>query len=190
MSAAIYPDTNVLFPISVCDLLLRLAEIRMHEVVWTDYLLQELETRLVREERCSPESASNICRGIRETFPEGRVLPEAYEHLVDDMPGNDPDDRRHSAAALIRSAVLLTEDRKGGFPVQQLAARGVLVRRPDDYLAELFQDFPDDIEVVLREQAAAKKRPPMSLDDVLNALERAGLKQFVEGVRAHLQGAC
>lgn len=133
MQRSVYPDTNVLFPISVCDLLMRLAEVHLHDVVWTEYLLEELETRLVRRQRCSPQSAANICAGIRTTFPGGQIPAEAYEHLVDDMPGNDDDDRPHSAAASVAGAVLLTNDRKGGLPVQQLAERGVTVKRPDAY---------------------------------------------------------
>ena len=41
--AAVFADTNVLFPFSIMDLLLALSEDRLHTVLWTDALLGEWE---------------------------------------------------------------------------------------------------------------------------------------------------
>lgn len=45
----VLPDTNVLFPFSVMDVLLALSEDSAHEVIWTDALLDEWEEVIVRE---------------------------------------------------------------------------------------------------------------------------------------------
>lgn len=51
--ARVFADTNVLFPFSVMDLLLALTEDAVHEIIWTDALLDEWEQVIVREQRRS-----------------------------------------------------------------------------------------------------------------------------------------
>jgi hypothetical protein len=56
----IFVDTNVLFPFSVMDLLLALSEDGIHEVIWTETLLDEWEEVIVREHHRTAESAASI----------------------------------------------------------------------------------------------------------------------------------
>src|SRR5688500_11174701 len=106
-------DTNVLFPFSVMDLLLALSEDGVHDVIWTDALLQEWEEVIVREHRRSPKSAAGITSAIRDFFDDSKVERHEYEHLIDDMPGPDADDREHMAAAVARQpCTILTRDKK------------------------------------------------------------------------------
>ncbi|WP_329384153.1 PIN domain-containing protein [Streptomyces sp. NBC_01351] len=95
----VFVDTNVLFPFSVMDLMLALTEDSVHEVVWSERLLAEWERVIVREGRRSAESAGAITRAIREYFGDCEVAESDYAHMVDQMPGADPDDRYHAAAA-------------------------------------------------------------------------------------------
>lgn len=37
----VFPDTNVLYPISIADLILRLGDVALHAVVWSEDLLGE-----------------------------------------------------------------------------------------------------------------------------------------------------
>jgi hypothetical protein len=93
------------------------------------------------------------------------------------MPAPDPDDHEHSAAAVAAGAsFLITNDTKG-FPAAALRRRGVTVSRPDVYLQETLDAFPRELLDVVRQMAADKVRPPMTVEDVLNALERAGAKR-------------
>lgn len=71
----IYVDTSVLFPFSVMDLFLALAENHIHQLVWSDELLEEWERVIVREHHRSPESAASITAAIREFFDESRIDP-------------------------------------------------------------------------------------------------------------------
>jgi excisionase family DNA binding protein len=52
--AKVFIDTNVLFPFSVMDLMLALTEDGIHDVMWSDDLLDEWERVIVRERRRSP----------------------------------------------------------------------------------------------------------------------------------------
>jgi hypothetical protein len=110
----VFVDTNALFPISFCDLFLRMAEVSLHEFLWTDALLTELAEKLQEKGVRSRPSIERICDGIRTTFPEGEVLRSTYAHIVSEMPGADPDDHEHAAAAVAAGATLLiTNDTKG-----------------------------------------------------------------------------
>lgn len=46
-------DTNVLFPIALCDVLLRAAVERLFQPLWTQTILDELERNLVEHHRTS-----------------------------------------------------------------------------------------------------------------------------------------
>jgi hypothetical protein len=63
--ARIFVDTNVLFPFSVMDLMLALSEDAVHEVVWSDRLLDEWERVIVREQHRSADAAAAISAAIR-----------------------------------------------------------------------------------------------------------------------------
>ncbi len=182
----VFVDTSVLFPFSVMDLLLALTENSIHEVLWTDELLEEWERVIVREHARSQASAAGVTRAIREWFADSRIDPAIYRDTVDSMPGADPDDHVHSAAAAAAGVdALLTWDQRG-FPIEELAALGVRVADPDAYLCELFAELPDEVTQTVVDLAATKSRPPMSLSEVLDALERAGLERFPPLLRSAL----
>ena len=54
----VYVDTATLYPISIADLVLRLAEIGIIELVWTDYLLDETTRVLVDDKQLSRAAAT------------------------------------------------------------------------------------------------------------------------------------
>jgi hypothetical protein len=51
-----FVDTNVLFPFSVMDLMLALTEDYVHEMIWSQALLDEWERVIVREHGRSAHS--------------------------------------------------------------------------------------------------------------------------------------
>jgi predicted nucleic acid-binding protein len=185
----IFADTNVLFPFSVMDLLLALSEVGLHELLWTDALLDEWEDVIVRGHRRSKETASAITTAIRDFFPDSEVALSDYQHLIASMPGKDPHDHEHMAAAVAGGAtVLLTYNRKD-FPSKPLAARRLRVTQPDMYLCELAAESPDEVAMTISRLAAEKRRPPKSAEELLNDLERAGIPRFAAAMRTHLKEA-
>jgi predicted nucleic acid-binding protein len=184
--ARVFVDTNVLFPFSVMDLLLGLTEDAVHEVIWTDALLNEWEEVIVRDHRRSAESAASVTAAIRAFFPESKVERDDYQHLIGEMSGADPDDHEHMAAAVAGgAAAILTRNRKH-FPEEPLAERGVRVMDPDDYLCELTDEVPDEVAATVVRLAAEKQRPPKTPDDLLGSLRHAGVPRFSDKVRVLL----
>lgn len=177
-------DTNVCFPISLLDLMLRLDEAAFHEVVWTEDLLAELAGVWVEKGARSSESAARVCDDIRRAFADQEVPRAAYDHLVESMPGEDPADHPHAAAAVARAPSTIVTANTADFPSGPLAELGVTVVRPDDYLCGLLDEDADAVVEVVVEMAADRRNPPMSVDEVLDALERAGMKRFAAAARA------
>ncbi|MHB1613132.1 MAG: PIN domain-containing protein [Actinomycetes bacterium] len=185
----VLPDTNVCYPISLLDLLLRLDEASLHEVIWTEDLLGELARTWVEHGARSREAAERIGDDIRSAFV-GQDVPRAeYEHLVASMPGPDPDDHVHAAAAVARAPSTIITRNVRDFPARALARRGVVVSRPDGYLVELFEAHPEEIVAVVLEMAVDRTRPPMGPEDVLHALARAGIPRFARLVTQGLHGS-
>src|SRR4051794_35524723 len=153
----IFVDTNVLFPFSVMDLMLALTEDGVHEVLWSEALLAEWERVIVREQRRSAASAASVTAAIREFFPECEVSASAYASLTGDMPGNDPDDRVHMAAAIAGRADAIVTWNLADFPAAPLAARGVQVITPDAYLCWLLRSWPEEVVAVVVRLAGEKR---------------------------------
>lgn len=179
----VYVDTSVLFPFSVMDLFLALAEDSIHHVLWTDELLDEWERVIVREHQRTPESAAAVTNAIREFFDDTRIEPTLYRGRISTMPGSDHDDHVHSAAAIAAGADALITWDKAGFPPKELAELGLRVLDPDTYLVELLDELGNDVIVTVEQLAQSKTRPPMSTQDLLEAMDRAGLQHFTERLR-------
>ena len=58
------------------------------------------------------------------------------------MPGKDPDDRVHMAAAVAGRAAAIVTWNLADFPASELASQGVRVCTPDDYLSDLLNAWP------------------------------------------------
>jgi PIN domain len=65
-------DTNVLYPFSLRDTLLRLAELELNTPLWSARILEEMTRNLV-EHRITEEQAARIGTAMREAFEEAEV---------------------------------------------------------------------------------------------------------------------
>jgi hypothetical protein len=171
------------------DLMLALTEDGVHEFLWTETLLAEWERVIVRTQRRSAESATAITTAIRQFFPEGCVAEEAYRHLVSEMPGQDPDDRHHMAAAVAGEASVILTWNRDDFPAETLAGRGIRVMDPDEYLCELIVELPREILTTVVRLAAEKRRPPLTPYDLADRFTKAGTPNFAARLRDHLSTA-
>jgi hypothetical protein len=141
---------------------------------------------IVREQKRTPETAASVTAAIRDFFDDSKVERAEYEHLIDEMPGADPDDHEHVAAAVARQpCIILTRD-MAGFPSSQLAARGVRVTDPDTYLCELADELPGEVTDTVIRLASEKRRPPKTPQNLLDDLAGAAVPGFADKARAVL----
>lgn len=180
----VLPDTNVCYPLSLLDLVLRCDEQDLHRVVWTDDVLKELVEVWVRNGARSEASARVIVDQIRSTFEGQQIVRADYEQLIIEMPGRDEDDHVHAAAAVAAApSILLTANTKD-FPPAELDALGVTVRHPDDYFVDLLTAEPGAVRDVVAGMSSDRQHPPMTVAEVVGALGRAGLVRFAAAFEA------
>lgn len=179
----VFIDTNVLFPYSVMDLMLALTEDGVHEFVWSDRLLDEWQRVIVSRQRRTAASAERITASIREFFAEGRVPPESYAQLIDDMPSRDADDRHHIAAAVAGNADLVVTWNLRDFPAGPLAALGLGVLDPDSYLCDLFDELPDEVFAAATRVADDRR---ITAEALVAILTRANVPRFASAFAAAL----
>ena len=76
----------------------------------------------------------------------------------------------------------MTENLKD-FPVDILAPFGVEAMHPDDFVLDVFDLSPSKVHEAVYEMASGKTKPPMSTEDVLDSLHRAGLTRSAAKLR-------
>ncbi len=183
----VFLDANVLFPDSVRDTLLRAAEAGLVQIYWSEQVLEEMRRNLVLV-RKRPEDpvareawAARLVSMMRQAFPSAVVT--GYEHLLPAM-RNDPGDRHVVAAALAARAEVIVTNNLKHFRKEDLPP-GMEAQAADAFLQNLFDLEPRVMLAVLRKQAADKKKPPTTFEQLLEGLARS-VPGFVADVRAYV----
>lgn len=149
-------DACVLAPANLCDLYLRLAETpRLYLPQWSAKILDETCQTQVEDLGFSPQLSASWRRMVETHFPEARV--EGYEHL-EAICTNDPNDRHVLAAAIQGKADMIVTFNLSDFPAASLAASGLALSHPGDYLITLYSIDPAIVVARLDDIAVARKR--------------------------------
>jgi hypothetical protein len=73
----VFVDTNTLYPISITDLVLRLAEAGMFDLIWSDHLLAEVERVLVERKVSGWRQLRTFATASAGLSPTGASLPSS-----------------------------------------------------------------------------------------------------------------
>jgi predicted nucleic acid-binding protein len=163
-------DTCVLYPITLCDTLLRLAEDGFYRPHWSQETLEELVRDLAERIPLSQAAAQTRVDHMTSAFPE--ALVDGYQRLVPTMP-NDPKDRHVLAAAVRSGSQVIVTSNLRHFPAGQLREFDVEAQPPDLFLLHQSALDPKATAAVLRRQAADKSKPPRRAAEVLDRLVNA-----------------
>jgi predicted nucleic acid-binding protein len=174
-------DANTLYPFSLRDTLLRLAELELYTPLWSERILEEMRRNLV-ERQISEEQADRLAAAMRDAFEEAEVDANEIERLEPEMT-NDPKDRHVLAAAVAAGSELIVTFNLDDFPAPACEPLGVAAIHPDDFLLDLHGLGPGSVQAAL-EQQAADLNPPWPLNQLLDALEIAGVPRLVAAIRA------
>ena len=176
-------DANALYPFSLRDTLLRLAELELYTPLWSARILDEMKRNLV-EQRITSEQAARIEQAMCGAFEEAEVDPAEIERLEPAMT-NDPKDRHVLAAAVAADSELIVTFNLDDFSPEACEPLGVEAIHPDEFLLDLYDLSPDGVHAAL-EQQAADLHPPWPLDQLLDALTKAGVPRFAQTIREKL----
>ncbi|MBG0815488.1 PIN domain-containing protein [Planomonospora sp. ID82291] len=174
-------DSSVLFPNTLRDVLLTLAENELYRPVWSSAILEEVRRNVLAKRRVAPAAFDRTLRLMSMAFEGAEV--EGWEEYVDALTLPDPDDRHVLAAALASSAQVIVTANLDDFPDKTVNFYDVQAIHPDTFLMDLLDAFPGLVVNILRERATAYRRPPTDLGGLLTRLDRAGVSGFTEEVR-------
>ncbi|TYK47025.1 PIN domain-containing protein [Actinomadura decatromicini] len=178
---AVY-DACVLYGNTQRDLLIRVAQSGLVQAKWTNAILDEMQENLAANRPdIPPEKLARLRALMNQAVPD--ILVEGYEPLIEGLKLPDPDDRHVLAAAIKCGAQMIVTSNLRDFPSHVLAPWGVEAKGPDDFVLDQI-DFDDRrIWACVQQIVDSRRNPPETLEDVLDALERAGLVESVAALR-------
>ena len=179
-------DANVLLPISLCDTLLRLAQLGSYRLFWTDLILEEVQRNLVKKRGVSEEKAQHRIAEMKSFFPQSNVPQASFIHLIDVML-NDPKDHHVLAAAVAAGAQTIVTFNLKDFPDTALAPWNVEAQSPDQFLTYQYSLSPDRFINIIQQQSKGLKRSHKSVADVLDTLAQHAPNtiQLIKNERSH-----
>ncbi len=186
MAFPAFLDTCVMFSQTLNDVLLRTAGEGAYHLYRSADVLQELETALVREGRTTPARAARRIAHMRAAFPGAEVAD--YHSLIPSM-ACDPKDRHVLAAAVSGRVEVLVTFNLRDFPAASTDPHDLVAVSPDDFLLDQLDLHPALVERATSGLLVAASRPPLTLDDLAERLERADVPRFAEALRARSRAA-
>lgn len=147
-------DACVLVPVSLCDLLLRLAEEpAMYRPLWSEQILKEMTKAMKTKLHRSAEEVAWRRDQMDAAFPEAMVpVPCELLRAVECIP--DADDRHVLAAAIMAHANTIVTQNTKHFPKDCLEKFGVLCQTADDFLIHQYHLCPQLVLDKLDDQGA------------------------------------
>ena len=166
---AVVLDACVLYPMPLCDTLLRLAEDpSFYRPLWSDQILQEVGDTLIKHGYTEAQSDRRL-DFMQQFFPEAMV--DVPEELVKAIKiGPDANDSHVLCAAIMGKANAIITQNTKHFPAEHLKKYSILCHSPDDFLVHQYYLSPEQILEKLDEQASDTKQ---DRDDLLENLSRA-----------------
>lgn len=151
---------------------------------WTKEILDEAERNLIAA-RNDEERIRRRFVALRDNFDDWEIA--GYEALIPSMTCHEKD--RHVLAAAVRGGVdqIVTANVRD-FPEPSIAAYVIEVVTPDQFFSNVLDMYPNDVVAVLHEQAAALRRPAMTISTLLSGLRRCGAPLFAAEAEAAIAG--
>ncbi|NBE54472.1 PIN domain-containing protein [Streptomyces boluensis] len=182
MAHVVVYDACVLYPSTLRDLLIRIAQSGLVQAKWSDRILDEVFDNLA--ENRPDLDAARLARTRRlmvRAIRDGMVV--GYEPLIEAMELPDPDDRHVLAAAVKSRAHQIVTRNLKDFPASAVSRWGVRAGHPDDFVMEQIEIDRPTVFAAVHQIANSWRNPPGSVSGVLDRLEKDGLIESVAALR-------
>jgi predicted nucleic acid-binding protein len=183
MAFIVVYDANVLYPSTLRDLLIRIAQAGLVQAKWTDQIMDEVFDRLAENRPDLDPAALARTRELM-VLAVRDCLVTGYEPLIDVIDLPDADDRHVLAAAIASHAQVIVTSNLRDFPEGALQPWRIEARSPDDFVLDQIDLDRQVIYGAVQRIADSWRRPPGTIDDVLASLEREGLVESVAALHA------
>jgi hypothetical protein len=138
---------------------------------------------LVADGRATEEQARRLTDAMAPAF-DGAAVPQHAVDRLEPAMTNHEKDRHVLAAAVASDAQAVVTLNLKDFPIEACEPFAVEPLHPDVFLLELYSLDAQEVFDAVERQAAILRRPPMTLDELLNRLAVA-VPDFAETLRRH-----
>lgn len=175
-------DACVLYPAPLRSFLMYLAVTDLYRARWSNDIHEEWMRNVVKDH---PDITRAQAEHIRDLMNANvrDCLVTGYESLIPSLTLPDPDDRHVLAAAIRCGADVIVTANLKHFPADKLKPYGIEAQHPDEFLTHQLDLAPNIVCAAAKTHRASLKKPPMTADEFLSALERQGLPQTVSELR-------
>lgn len=183
MSFVVLYDANVLYPSTLRDLLIRIAQAGLVQAKWTEQILDEVFRNLTANR---PDLDAQKLARTRELMNRAvrDCLVTGYEPLIDSLDLPDPDDSHVLAAAIkARAQVIVTNNLKDFSPAA-LEPWDMEAKSPDDFILDQIDLNREAVYSAVQRIADSREKPPATFADVLAMLDRDGLVESAAALRS------
>lgn len=170
-------DTNVIYPITIRDILFWFAYDELYTPKWSKHIFDEWKNVMARKGVDNAEIEKRVIHAFK-IFPDAMV--EKYEALIDNLELPDEKDRHVLAAAVKVNANLIVTNNLKDFPKDYLNQYGLAAKSPDDFLCDIIDLNHDKCLESFYRLVANKKKPPLDEYQVLDQLRIVGLKNTAD----------
>jgi predicted nucleic acid-binding protein len=183
MTFTVVYDANVLYPNTLRDLLIRIAQSGLVQAKWTDQILDEMVGAIRRNRGDIPPAKLDRLRELMNDAVRD-VLVTGYEPLIEGLKLPDPEDRHVLAAAIRAGAQVIVTRNLKDFPAEYLEQWSLEAKSPDAFVLDQLGIRVQAVAASVQQIADSRTNPPESVDDILRQLERDGLVESVAALRA------
>lgn len=182
-------DTCVLWPSLQRDFLLSLAIEGLYRPLWSDAILEELETheayKLIERHSIDPEQATarakRLTTHMQAAFDD--ALVEGWEPHEGTFGLTDPDDEHVLAAAFVSRAGAIVTDNVRDFPSEAVPDH-IRIIKPAQFAADTVAVSPETALRAVEEITRRRNSPPVTVEQVLDDLIRLyGMHEAVDLLR-------
>ncbi|MBE1487140.1 PIN domain-containing protein [Plantactinospora soyae] len=183
MAFVVVYDASVLYPNTLRDLLIRIAQSGLAQAKWTEQILDEMFAALQRQRPDLDQARLARTRTLMGTaVRDWRIT--GYDPLIDSLKLPDPDDRHVLAAAIRARAQVIVTSNLRHFPIEELRAWDIDPKSPDEFVRDQISLDRRVVYAAVQQIADSWRNPPGGVEDVLDRLERSGLGVSVAELRA------
>jgi predicted nucleic acid-binding protein len=178
-------DANVLYPPTLRDLILCLADQKLLAPFWTEKLIEEWVSSISKTLSLpKKKTLSDVVLEMQEKFPDAMVTD--YENLIEGLKLKDDDDR-HVFAAAIKSKVdfLLTFNIQD-FPKSALRKFDIIPVHPDRFMSDIIRNHADIVLAAMQNQILLDRYKSSTIDDLILSLQNRGLIKSMRAMKAHI----
>jgi hypothetical protein len=173
------------------NLLLSLAEAAFFRLRWSRPVLEETEhaiARILAGRGDTNSTKQAACQRARMEAAFEEAMVDDFDNLLPACSGlPDENDAHVVAAALKAQASTIVTDNLKHFPTNVLEPLNLDVRSTDAFIADTIALDTGRAVAVIRRMRESFKKPEMSSQDLLNAMDAAGLIDAVDLLRPHVQ---